>query len=110
MPLRERVPSSKNFKYSDLFFQNESWVTDAMSKISKFVKSCVYCHLSFLSGRVPGTHCQSSAGTLAPRYLHIYHYQELSNKVPYEVLSQMASFSFQISFIKYTMGMKATRI
>ena len=38
MPLRGRVPSSKNFQGSDLFSQNESWVTDVMSKISKFLK------------------------------------------------------------------------
>ena len=38
MPLRGRVPSSKNFQGSDLISQNESWVTDVMSKISKFFK------------------------------------------------------------------------
>ena len=36
MPLRGRVPSSKNFQGSDLFSQNESWVIDVISKISKF--------------------------------------------------------------------------
>ena len=66
MPLREPVPSSEKIQYSDLFSQNESWVTDAMSKISKFVKNCVYWHLRFLSGRVPSTHGQSSAGAQAP--------------------------------------------
>lgn len=38
MPLIGRVPSSKDFQGSDLFSQNESWVTDVMTKISKFFK------------------------------------------------------------------------
>ena len=37
--LRGQVPSLKDFWGSNLFSQNESWVTDAMSKISKFVKN-----------------------------------------------------------------------
>ena len=39
MPLIGRVPSSKDYQGSDLFSQNESWVTDAVSKISKFFKN-----------------------------------------------------------------------
>ena len=38
MALRGRVPSSKKSQSSDLFSKNESWVTDEMSKISKFLK------------------------------------------------------------------------
>ena len=67
MALRGRVPSSKNSQGSDLFSQNQSWVTDTMSRISKFLlkmgllapkvslRTGAWHPLSKFSG-CPGTH------------------------------------------------------